>query len=93
MMPKETGAKKKEGEDRGYYATHDYYASDEEAIKESLESKRLGFKETSDVALQAIFHKAPEGETFTVPEEGLIMTYKWMAEQGGRKDLKFVVGE
>lgn len=67
--------------------------SDAEEIEECLRSKRIGFEEISSVTLGAIFHKAPQGETFTVPAEKNATFYKWIAKKGGRKDLKFVVGE
>jgi len=91
-LEKGPGVPPKETPDTDQEEEKDYHTG-EEAIEECLTSKQIGFKRISVETVHNILRQAPEGETFTVPDDRYKITYEDYAKDVDRKDLKFVVGE
>ena len=67
--------------------------SDEKAIKNALESGKLGYDEISVMAIGKLFLQAPKGRKFQVPSDILKFMYENDAKAVKRKDLKFEVSK
>lgn len=65
--------------------------TEEQIIDSCLLDKRIGFVPISVMGTEQLFQKAPQGETFTVPDKRFKTTYENRAKALNRKDLKFVV--
>ena len=65
--------------------------SDEKAIKDALESGKLGYDEISVMAIGKLFVQAPKGTKFEVPNSILKTMYEHDAKAVRRKDLKFEI--